>query len=50
MKLYKTTYEIYDDFGELIKRSIDRPSDSSYDYDVVKELVFDTELCEEALF
>lgn len=50
MKLYKTTYKIYDDFGELIRISIDRPSDSSYDYVVVKEIIFDTDLCEEALF
>jgi len=50
MKLYKTTYKIYDNFGELIRISIDRPSDSSYDYVVVKEIIFDTALCEEALF
>lgn len=50
MKKYQTTYKIYDDFGELIKISIDKPSDNSYDYVVVKEVVFDTELCEEALF
>lgn len=50
MKKYKTTYKIYDDFGELIKISLDKPSNNSYTYVVVKEVVFDTELCEEALF
>jgi hypothetical protein len=42
--------DLDDDFGELIRISIDRPSDSSYDYVVVKEIIFDTALCEEALF
>lgn len=50
MKLYKTTYKIYDDFGELLRIVLDMPSDNSYTYVVVKEAVFDTELCEEALF
>jgi hypothetical protein len=50
MKIFRVTYKIYDDFGELIRISIDRPSDSSYDYVVVKEIIFDTALCEEALF
>jgi len=50
VKIFKTTYKIYDDFGELLKISLDKPSDNSYTYDVVKEVVFDTDLCEEALF
>ena len=50
MKLYKTTYKIYDDFGELIKISLDRPTDKSYTFTVEKELIFDTNMLEEALF
>jgi hypothetical protein len=50
MKLFKTTYKIYDDFGELIRISIDKPNKEDYDFTVVKEVVFDTDLCEEALF
>ena len=49
MKLYKTTYHVYDDFGELIKISLDRPTDKSYTFTVVKEIVFDTNMLEEAL-
>ena len=49
MKKYKTAYKIYDDFGELIKIAIDKPTDKIYTFTVVKEIVFDTELCEEAL-
>ena len=50
MKLYKTTYHIYDDFGELIRVVLDKPTDKSYTFEMVKEVVFDTELLEEALF
>ena len=49
MKIYKTTYHIYDDFGELIKISLDKPTDKSYTFTVVKEIVFDTDSFEEAL-
>lgn len=49
MKIYKTTYKIYDDFGELIKISLDKPIDKSYTFVTVKEIVFDTEQIEEAL-
>lgn len=49
MKRYRTTYKIYDDFGDLIKISLDKPSDNSYTYIKVKELIFDTEWFEEAL-
>ena len=56
MKLYKTTYKIYDDFGELLRIAIDKPTDKGYTFTVVKErvclqtIVFDTETFEEALF
>ena len=50
MKKYRTTYHIYDDFGELIKISLDKPTDKSYNVVKVKELIFDTEDFEEALF
>ena len=49
MKIYKTTYKIYDDFGELLKIVFDRPTDNSYTFTVVKEIIFDTETFEEAL-
>lgn len=49
MKKYRVTYHIYDDFGELIKISLDKPSDNSYTYIKVKELIFDTNGFEEAL-
>lgn len=49
VKKYRTTYHIYDDFGDLIKISLDKPSDINYIYVKVKELVFDTEWFEEAL-
>lgn len=49
MKKYKTTYKIYDDFGELIKISLDKPTDKSYTFESVKEIVFDTDNIEEAL-
>ncbi len=50
MKIFRVTYKIYDDFGELIRISIDKPNKDDYSYTTVKELIFDTELCEEALF
>lgn len=50
MKKYKTTYHIYDDFGELIRVALDRPTDKSYTFTVVKEIAFDTDMLEEALF
>ena len=50
MKKYKTVYKIYDDFGELIRVALDRPTDKSYTFTVVKEIVFDTDNFEEALF
>jgi hypothetical protein len=50
MKLFRVTYKIYDDFGELLRIVLDKPNKDDYDYTVVKELVFDTKLCEEALF
>ncbi len=50
MKKYKTTYKIYDDFGELLKIVVDRPADKSYTFTVEKEVVFDTDNFEEALF
>ena len=57
MKIYKTTYRIYDDFGELLKIVVDRPTDKSYTFTVEKEVVcrkesarFDTDSFEEALF
>lgn len=50
MKKYKTTYHIYDDFGDLVKISIDKPDKELYNYVVVKEVVFDTDWIEEALF
>jgi hypothetical protein len=37
-------------FGELIKISLDKPNDNRYTYVVVKEIIFDTDLCEKALF
>jgi len=49
MKKYKTKYHIYDDFGDLIKISLDKPSDNSYTYIKVKEIIFDTNDFEEAL-
>ena len=59
MKKYKTTYKIYDDFGELIRVVLDKPTDKSYtftqitelyrDSPVEKEVVFDTGTFEEAL-
>lgn len=49
MKIHKTTYKIYDDFGELLRISLDKPTDKSYTFTVVKELVFDTNMLEEAL-
>lgn len=48
MKKYRVTYHIYDAFGELIKISLDKPTDKSYNYVRVKELIFDTEAFEEA--
>ncbi len=50
MKKYKTTYHIYDDFGELLRISLDKPTDKSYTFETVKEIVFDTDMLEEALF
>ena len=50
MKKYKTTYRIYDDFGDLVKISLDKPTDKSYTFTKVKEIVFDTDMLEEALF
>lgn len=50
MKIYKTTYKIYDDFGELLRVSLDKPTDKSYTFETVKEIVFDTDMLEEALF
>ena len=50
MKKYKTTYHIYDDFGELLRISLDKPKDKSYTFESVKEIVFDTDMLEEALF
>lgn len=38
MKIYKTTYKIYDDFGGLIKINLDKPADKSYTFTVVKEI------------
>ena len=49
MKIYRTTYHIYDDFGELIKISLDKPTDKSYTFESVKEITFDTDNFEEAL-
>jgi len=49
VKKYRTTYHIYDDFGDLIKISLDKPSDNNYTCVKVKELIFDTEWFEEAL-
>lgn len=49
MRKYKTTYKIYDDFGELVKISLDKPTDKSYTFITVKEIVFDTDNFEEAL-
>lgn len=49
MKIYKTTYHIYDDFGELLRIALDKPTDKSYTFTKVKELVFDTDTFEEAL-
>lgn len=49
MKIYKTTYKIYDDFGELLRVSLDKPTDKSYTFEVVREIIFDTEQIEEAL-
>ena len=49
MKIYKTTYHIYDDFGELIRVALDKPTDKSYTFKSVKEIIFDTETFEEAL-
>lgn len=50
MKIFRVTYKIYDDFGELIKISVDKPNKELYDYIVVKEVVFDMDWIEEALF
>lgn len=49
MNKYKTTYKIYDDFGELLRVSLDKPTDKSYTFVKVKEIIFDTETFEEAL-
>ena len=49
MKKHRVTYRIYDDFGELIKVSLDKPTDKSYTFVKVKEIVFDTDSFEEAL-
>lgn len=49
MKIFKTTYKIYDSFGEIIRFSLDKPNKELYDYIVVKEVVFDINDCEEAL-
>ena len=49
MKKYKTTYKIYDDFGELLRIAIDKPTDKSYTFIKVEEIIFDTETFEEAL-
>jgi len=49
MKKYKTTYKIHDDFGELLKVVLDKPTDKSYTFESVKEIVFDTDNFEEAL-
>lgn len=43
------TYHIYDDFKELVKISLDRPTDKSYTLTVVKEIIFDPNTFEEAL-
>ena len=50
MKIYKTTYRVYDDFGDLVKVSLYKPTDKSYTFTVVKEITFDTNMLEEALF
>jgi len=48
MKRYRTTYQILDDFGEVVRVVLDKPTE--YEYNVVKEVVFDTDDFEEALF
>lgn len=48
MKKYKTRYEIIDDFGEVVRVVYDKPT-SDYKYKVVKVLIFDTDLLEDAL-
>lgn len=50
MKKYRTTYHIYDDFGDLVKIVLYKPNKELYNYVVIKEVVFDTEWFEEALF
>lgn len=48
MKKFKTTYEIMDDFGDVIRIVYDKPT-SDYQYRKVTVLVFDTNDFEEAL-
>ena len=50
MKKYRVIYKIHDDFGELLRISLDKPTDKSYTFTVVKEIIFDTETFEEVLF
>lgn len=49
MKKYKTTYELLDDFGEVVRIVLDKPT-SDYQYRIIKTLIFDTDSLEEALF
>jgi hypothetical protein len=49
MKKYKTTYEILDDFGDVVRIVIDKPT-SDYQYRTIKVLIFDTNSFEDALF
>ena len=42
MKKHRVTYHIYDDFGELIKISLDKPTDKSYTFTQITELYRDS--------
>jgi len=51
MKRYQTKYIILDDFGDVVRITLERPTkDSGYEYRVERVVVFDTKTIEECLF
>lgn len=49
MKKFKTLYHVLDDFGEVLKVTVEKPSEE-FQYVKEKVEIFDTEKFEESLF